>query len=299
MHISWECVKFKDLRAKALAVLPKPLNRLPTCFINCTIVPHSLSIDKQSLEIIQATLVTIWQRHIQEWHEDPEGFQVVTTGATPHFPSSLPALSDTEKFLPVPRKGHVLKLPPTKGVFCIKRGKQTANLKHQRLKITNKPCKYSHLPKDKWLSSPGAMLNKNRVEAAEFQLHSVYNKGCHQMVWNKQFGKDKQNDKLFGKIYCKRCNREWAWMHRHHNFARTIRHPITQPFTPPQWVLQQEPLSQPTPCSTILNKPKYRLEGKQAPSLSRFLHVSVSPDFPQSSNPTASSSKSLPRAGIG
>ena len=83
IHISWHCKNYQNLRRKALAVLPKPLHQLPVCFRYATIVPVDLDIDQSAIAIIQATLVTIWQRHITSWSEDLEGFQVITTEPIP------------------------------------------------------------------------------------------------------------------------------------------------------------------------------------------------------------------------
>ena len=58
----------------------------------------------------------------------------------------------------------------------------------------------------------GNAPNRSRIEAAEAHLNSAHNKGGHDMVWNKQFGKDKKKVELFSEINGKCCNREWAWM---------------------------------------------------------------------------------------
>ena len=113
------------------------------------------------------------------------------------------------------------------------------------------------------------------MKAAEAHLNSAHNKGGHDIVWNKQFGiRTKRKLKsLAGYIV----NAAIANGHGRtdNNFARTIYQPMTQPFTPPSWVLQQEPFSQPTQNSKSSTKPKYRLEGKQSLSPSRLLHVNV------------------------
>ena len=83
IHISWHCKNYQNLRSKALAVLPKPLHQLPVCFRYATIVPVDLDIDQSAIAIIQATLGTMWQRHITSWSEDLEEFQVITSERIP------------------------------------------------------------------------------------------------------------------------------------------------------------------------------------------------------------------------
>ena len=217
IHISWHCKKYQQLRSRAIEVLPKPLNQLPVCFQYATIVPVDLDIDQAALTIIQTTLVTIWQRHITSWTEDLEDFQVLTAETIPHATANVSETIEPVQSKPVGRKGHVLKLLPGNGVFCVKCGKQTALLKHQRLKITNKPCKYSQLPQEQWLSSPGAFKNIHRIQTALHELNTVHNKGNHSLIWNEKCGKDRKKSDTFGKIWCKLCNREWPRMHRHSN----------------------------------------------------------------------------------
>ena len=50
------------------------------------------------------------------------------------------------------------------GAWGVKCGRHTAVLKHQRLTITNEPCKYARLPKEEWIESPGAFANKHRSQ---------------------------------------------------------------------------------------------------------------------------------------
>ena len=189
IHISWHCKNYQNLRSKALAVLPKPLHQLPVCFRYATIVPVDLDIDQSAIAIIQATLVTIWQRHITSWSEDLEEFQVLT--AEP-IPQAIVKQLSPGQSQPVSRKGYVLKFLPGNRVFCVKCGKQTAILKHQRLKITNKPCKFAQLPQAQWLSSPGAFQNVHRTKTALHELNTVHNKGNHSLVWNEKCGKDRK-----------------------------------------------------------------------------------------------------------
>ena len=68
IHISWHCKNYQHL---------------PVCFRYATIVPVDLDIDQSAIAIIQATLVTMWQRHITSWSEDLEEFQVITSERIP------------------------------------------------------------------------------------------------------------------------------------------------------------------------------------------------------------------------
>ena len=181
----------------------------------------------------------------------------------------------------------------------MKCGKQTALLKHQRLKITNKPCKYSQLPQEQWLSSPGAFKNIHRIQTALHELNTVHNKGNHSLIWNEKCGKDRKKSDTFGKIWCKLCNREWPWMHRHSNLSRTRCKPETTPFDPPEWVKQLQRHSEPTTVSMPNQpRPRYRLLCKQPARFSNAdqAHFEDTSIFPTSE---ASSSTPMPRTGVG
>ena len=154
-----------------------------------------------------------------------------------------PIATDPGQSQPVSRKGHVLKLLPGNGFFCVKCGKKQS-LKHQTLKITNKPYKFAQLPQAQWLSSPGAFQNVHRIQTALHELTTVHNKGNHSLVWNEKCGKDRKKPDHFGKKWCKLCNREWPWMHRHANMSKTKCKPDTMPFDPPEWVKQMQKRSE-------------------------------------------------------
>ena len=67
-HISWKCRLFATQRAPALQKLPR-LHRLPICFRMCTLVPKFMNISKEDLEVVQNSLVQVWQAHIEQWAE--------------------------------------------------------------------------------------------------------------------------------------------------------------------------------------------------------------------------------------
>ena len=109
--ISWFCPRFRELRAPAIAALPKPLRSLPVCFKRTTVVPTSLAITPEALHIIQTALVNIWQQHINEWHSAEPLATVVV-------PPTSQSSANAE--VPVEKRRHVLRPTPTGGVFCCK-----------------------------------------------------------------------------------------------------------------------------------------------------------------------------------
>ena len=148
-HISWVCPRFRELRAPALAALPKPLRCLPKCFKRTTVVPANFVIAPAALHAIQTALVNIWQQHIQEWNSAEELATVVVPPS-----AQTPAAAE----VPVEKRGHVLRPTPAGGVFCCKCGRQTQYVKHVRLKITKTVCPNASLPDDRWLTSPAVWL---------------------------------------------------------------------------------------------------------------------------------------------
>ena len=121
IHISWKCKQFQQLRSQALA-LPKALLigflYLPICFQYATIVP----VDPIHIGY-----------HMAARHEE----------RIPPNPSNPESAHEVAEHQPVASsKGLFFKAVAKKWSFnCL-------SLKHQRLKITNKPCKDAHLPKN-------------------------------------------------------------------------------------------------------------------------------------------------------
>ena len=241
-HISWHCSRFAELRQPALDHLPVPLDQLPTCFEACALVPHSMEISTKQVRVIQQSLVSIWQSHINDWHNNPDNFEIahpiVPSPSTsqdvtvqPSNPDAQPV--DTE---PLARNGHILSLSSDGGVFCRKCGKATKLIKHQRLKILSKPCQFPDLPQSQWLTSPGAMNNLVRFDKLWHELHQNLNQAGHKYFWNQKFGKDRKKDSHFGKLWCENCGKEYAWSLRYNNPATKCM-PSVVPPNPPQWVL--------------------------------------------------------------
>ena len=202
-------------------------------------------------------LITIWQTHIQQWYGESDLPQPQ--------PTVKPDSTDNSEH-PIVKRGHVLKLIPSGGVFCCRCGRSTKLIKHQRfkilskvctfpdlppgvfccrcgqsikpfkhqrLKILSKPCTFPDLPQEQWLTEPG-FQNIHSFEAAEQQLNEKHNKGQHRLIWNRLVGKDEQSN--FGKLWCSACGQEWLWKSRRANSIRRTCNPIHPLPAPPNWV---------------------------------------------------------------
>ena len=238
-HISWECTFYADHRQPALDQLPCDLTQLPTAFVMTTTVPTGMSMTRADIEIIQSSLVTVWQHQIQDWHHGTGPYRTQST--TPVKPPD-----DTTPNQAVPEEvqttddlalnGHVLKTTDSGGIFCQKCGKSTYNPSHQRLKILRFPCRMAALPKTEWLASPGAFRNEPRLNEQERLMNEKYNRGGHTLIWNRLLGKDPQNPSDYGMLYCTRCCREWAWRFRTANLPRSRCVLPRQALPLPDWV---------------------------------------------------------------
>ena len=243
-HISWVCPRFRQLRAPAIAALPKPLRRLPVCFKRTTVVPANFAIAPAALHTIQTALVNIWQQHIHEWHSAEE-LATVVVAPTAQAPAAE---------APVEKRGHVLKPTPNGGDFCCKCGRRTQYVKHVRLKITKTACPNASLPPDRWLNTPGRMTAESRLDDLFRHTQVTWNRDIHYLVWNRKSGKDQSDDSTFGLLYCQRCGRTWPWMRRHQAFKNAVCQPPVPLPPPPAWVstLRHEP---PAPSSAAGGNP--------------------------------------------
>ena len=304
-HLSWECPLSQQLREPMMKALPAPLHELPTCFQIATIVPHDMTISKVNLHIVQNTLISIWQKHIEEWYgKDEDTPQATVTHITePHleptqFENPSAPISAVHQ---APKRGHILKLIPTGGVFCCRCGLQTKIIQHQRLKILSKACAFPDLPESDWLTSPGAVNSNPRILAAEKQLQEKHNRGGHFFVWNRLVGKEK-GTASFGMIWCTRCGRQWPWKDRGNNMSRTTCMPSNTPPSPPDWVLNLSHYQRSSSSSNanISNErsnaiPMRRIRGKQTISS----NLQTSPVSRNSPGTASSSSGIQHRHGIG
>lgn len=281
LHHTWCCPRFAAIRQPIFAKLNKPVEELPRCFSCCAIVPQNFVMEAQDVVFVQDVLVQIWQHHIADWCHGEENFLIIPDNPdNPPPNSAIPPPTDSNAASssnaalparPVPKNGHILKLLPEGGVFCQLCGKSTKLLKHQRLKILSRPCQNPNLPPEQWLSKPGALSSAPRLEKAWNELLEKHNRPKHQLFWNQKCGKHK-NQPDFGKLWCEKCGREWAWMHRHNNLPITKCIPTPDSPSPPAWVVSEREnpdriifsnQSSQNSNSTSANAPRRRLVGKQ------------------------------------
>ena len=295
LHISWCCPLYQTERKPALDHLPDILDNLPHCFKIATIVPKEFVISKHDLHIIQDSLVTVWQKHIQPWNEDKHSDFVTRSNTLSNQPDIT--------LQPAAKKGHVLKnIPDGSGVFCCKCGRQVKRTEHIRLKILRKPCTYPDLPEAEWLSEPGAINSVLRLRDAEDHMNNVHNTGNHQLTWNRQAGKV-SSQANYGLIWCSRCDRTFAWKNRRKNL-KTVCQPKVPIPAPPQWV---QNLPHFRPSSSVNPEPKvrplirHRIHGKQSSFERQQSNSGVFHSFHphNESGEAASSSTDFPRRGIG
>ena len=77
---------------------------------------------------------------------------------------AAPITTPPNQLLPVPRNGRIIKLLDAGSALCQRRGKSTARMKHLKLNILSKACKFQHLPPEKWLQAPGAARSQSQIE---------------------------------------------------------------------------------------------------------------------------------------
>jgi hypothetical protein len=156
-----------------------------------------MNISEPQVIGIQKLLVQIWQRHIKNWYDttdaDPASRQLQNSDIDADPAPTSSATETDQPVAPTIKKGHILKLIPEGGVFCCRCGKQTKNMKHQRLKILNKLCKFPDLDPSQWLTAPGFHNSTNRIIAAEKDVNGKYNLGKHSLIWNRKLGKSQTN----------------------------------------------------------------------------------------------------------
>ena len=236
---------------------------------------------------------TIWQTHIEQWYGESD---------TPQpQPTVTPAAPATES-QPIIKRGHVLKLIPSGGIFCCRCGRSTKLVKHQRLKILNKVCTFPDLPPEEWLTAPG-FRNDHSLAAAEKELNDKHNKGNHQLVWNRKVGKDKSKSN-FGKLWCSACSQEWPWYTRFNNSIHTMCQPIAPPPEPPIWVALLSHFSPKPPSvshdatSSTCPPPRRRIRGKESLASQTSTVAVPGADSGIVDNPSSSSGLSH-RRGVG
>jgi len=163
------------------------------------------------------------------------------TASSSSLPASMGASSDREQ------RGHRIWYHGT-GAYCVKCGKQTARLEHLNTRILQQPCLYPDLPPSSWVQLPGKMNATARLDAVEHKLNSAYNRKLqHTLVWNRKLGKDPNSLEKFGRLWCSKCGRTFAWRFRSQNLPRTKCAACATPPSPPEWVCEiQKVLGSPT-----------------------------------------------------
>ena len=151
----------------ALAALANPIETYPMCFQYTTLVPNNVFIEQCNLHQIQTSLVNIWQKHIQNWHNAQDQKSVEPTPAANS--STIPQAAEASSNGTQPEKnGHILQpIPEGTGMFCVTCGIYTTYMKHIRLKILKNPCKFKYLPANKWLTKPGMHEANSRLDQEE------------------------------------------------------------------------------------------------------------------------------------
>jgi hypothetical protein len=220
-------------------------------------------------------------------------FQVILlTPVLPlHLYNPVPAV-------PTIKRGHILKLIPSGGVFCCRCGKQTKYQKHQRLKILNKPCRFPDLDPSQCLTAPGFNNSTPRIEEAEKTLNQKFNTGNHVLIWHRKLGKIK-NKPDYGLIWCSACGRTWPWLDRSVNLSKTMCTQANETPEPPPWVTVLEHYEPPTRNASSSSMPQVRvrrrLYGKQTYRESE----NELPDTSNAAGVDGGSSSTDPRRGIG
>ena len=238
-HISWYCKCYHRERREALQVVPN-FRGLPVCFRLCTLVTSNMKLSDDKVRAVQRSLVAVWQAHIAAFGDGVQELAEIIA----ETPSGQPAgqqqpdagstVSMTLTRQPADRRGHALKLIPSGGVYCQKCGKQTKNVKHQRLKILNKKCAFPDLPVEEWLQEPGALRSASRLQQAERDLHERLSNG-HRLVWNRKVGKQADRED-YGKLWCSVCGKEWPWKDRHRGASKVRCRPLPHAPDTPEWV---------------------------------------------------------------
>ena len=274
-HVSWRCVKYQAIRAPMLRSLPQQGRNLPIITKYAALILKNSRLTSDQIQCLQETLVTIWQQHIRSFYAE----DLNDTPASPPPPPSTTSGNSHQNASIRQANGHALAMLPSGGMWCRKCGKQCARLQHIKLKITKKPCPHAHKDESQWLSSPGFNLSAHRLDMLQEELEVKYNKGGHELTWNRQIRKV-YNAPNEGLIYCSKCHRQWRWKDRVNNLPNTKC--ASNP--PSQSSNHRNP--------SLFPAPKYRIYGKQAPQSNSLL----SEDTARSH---AASSSATHRTGVG
>lgn len=258
LHISWCCPLHADVRDPCFTFLGHNGDCFPTSIRYATVVPIGSFVTLLQTEHVQKTLVTIWQRNIEAYHQkQAEDTQQPIETIT--VPSTAIAEYTSNGHQIAPRVGNP-------GVWCKKCGLCVARLKHVRLKGTGNPCKQANLPPSQWLTQEGYHRSESRITELEASLQQ-YNTDNHELTWNRKIGKVAGREDE-GKIKCTKCGREWSWKHRNNNLKRSKCRPL-HPATPASTVQARsspESISPSYPAQPKF-RPHRRLRTKTTPTV--------------------------------
>ena len=292
-----------------------------------------MPLTPREVSLVQETLVNIWQAHIQEWHDgdvdapdspDDDQPSSYTAHASSGVGSSGPTSSGQDPNTDVPRgadtlsttvheqRGHRIQHYGT-GAFCVKCGKTTARLKHINLRILKRPCPFPDLPQHSWMATPGNIHSTARLDEQERILNEKYNaRPKHHLIWNRQTGRNTQDPKHYGRLWCRVCGRTFAWRYRVQNLPKTVCRAVRPPPSAPDWVTEilQQKSSQSAPNQTesVSNfpRPVTTTSSSSTSSTRRRLMSKTSVSAWNSLNTSTSSrpadlplGSSFPRQGIG
>lgn len=173
LHVSWCCPLRADVRDPCLSSLGHNGDSFPTCFRYATILPAGSLIPVEHVVQVQETLVTIWQRNIQAYHQKQNL-------ETPPEAECVPiSQQDTTEYV---SNGH--QIAPrinNPGVWCKKCGLYVARLRHVRLQISGKPCQQASLAPSHWLTQEGFHRPQARLADLEASLQQ-YNTDANRLV---------------------------------------------------------------------------------------------------------------------
>ena len=227
-HVSWECAHHDGLRQPITHLLAR-IRRAQPCFKYATIMTEADSGLLPHLELVQRTLVDIWQSHIRQYLTGD--FLCPDDGARPADSGSRDSAQRTIAD-GIHENGHFIKGAPNGGIFCVKCGKFVTEVRHRRLKISRTKCKQANLPQRQWLTDPNYTSNPHRLLAL-FQSMRPH-AGQHRLAWDGSVSRSAPH----GIVKCLQCDKQWPWNNRH-NMKRTpqcSQRKRRRVRTPPRWV---------------------------------------------------------------
>ena len=228
-HVSWTCAHYAELR-RPISHLSRRIRRAKSCFRYATIVCNADSDLADCVELIQQTLVTIWQTQIRSYlYGDADLGQHVSAPAA-DVPATVSIDSGDNA---IHENGHYIVSMLGGGVWCRKCGVFVREPKHRRLKISYRRCTQIDLDRQYWLSSPSFQQNPHRALDLYRTMLEISN--GHDLAWNASMSRTVP----FGQLRCLRCGVTHKWASRHnvkyHQSCRS-RGSSQRSLTPPGWI---------------------------------------------------------------